>query len=528
MAKTGMTVGLINALMDPADPAVITEAVEGWLDDHPEATTTVEDGSITKAKLDSNLAGAIDDVSELKTAIDNAESNINNHFPYSRAFRWVLGSLSSDGRALVSTTRIRTASYTTFKAGTHFKLLSDSVKYRIYFYTTPNEADNVVDSMSGYWHTEEYTIDATHASYYAKILLAYADDAVIADVDTLSKLISVVVPASGTDIDAAIGIVTKNGFVITDKTDTLNANTEFVLANHVDNRMNGILDLWAEFETFDSVTVGHGLGAYGGYVVVDSVNATVYYDGTAYKTYKHGLTITDFIEIHVAQTINAAVNFVITTANGNWSSSESANQWHGCKGEIVAKATMAMQNVRFSATFPDFVKDCIIFGDSYATPGDNGKWPFHVLTTYKASNFALVGYGGASSANEILSFRNIVANNRPLWLGWFIGMNDPDSSTGVDATWKQYVDEVIDTCTRYGITPVLATIPCTPTQRNDYKNAYVRNSGYPYVDFAKAVDGEAVGATWYAGMLSSDNVHPTQLGAKALACRLIADMPQVI
>lgn len=69
MAKTGMTVGLINALMDPADPAVITEAVEGWLDDHPEATTTVEDGSITKAKLDSNLAGAIDDVGDLKTAI---------------------------------------------------------------------------------------------------------------------------------------------------------------------------------------------------------------------------------------------------------------------------------------------------------------------------------------------------------------------------------------------------------------------------------------------------------------------------
>lgn len=71
MAKTGMTVGLINALTDPVDPAVITEAVEGWLDDHPEATTTVEDGSITKAKLDSNLAGAIDDVGDLKTEIDD-------------------------------------------------------------------------------------------------------------------------------------------------------------------------------------------------------------------------------------------------------------------------------------------------------------------------------------------------------------------------------------------------------------------------------------------------------------------------
>lgn len=78
MADTGMVVGLIKALGGTPDPAVITEAVNDWLDDHPEATTTVEDGSITKAKLDSNLAGAIDDVGELKTAIDAVENAIDD------------------------------------------------------------------------------------------------------------------------------------------------------------------------------------------------------------------------------------------------------------------------------------------------------------------------------------------------------------------------------------------------------------------------------------------------------------------
>ena len=62
---------LVQSLGGSADPAVIEAAVNDWLDAHPEATTTVEDGSITKAKLDSNLAGAIDDVSELKTQIDD-------------------------------------------------------------------------------------------------------------------------------------------------------------------------------------------------------------------------------------------------------------------------------------------------------------------------------------------------------------------------------------------------------------------------------------------------------------------------
>ena len=37
------------------DPQDIADAVDEWLDEHPEATTTVEDGSITKAKLNSDL-----------------------------------------------------------------------------------------------------------------------------------------------------------------------------------------------------------------------------------------------------------------------------------------------------------------------------------------------------------------------------------------------------------------------------------------------------------------------------------------
>ena len=73
MADTGMVVGLIKALVGTPDPAVITEAVNDWLDDHPEATTTVEDGAITEAKLDNNLKGVVADVGDLKTAIGYLE-----------------------------------------------------------------------------------------------------------------------------------------------------------------------------------------------------------------------------------------------------------------------------------------------------------------------------------------------------------------------------------------------------------------------------------------------------------------------
>lgn len=74
----GSTLGAAFALMKKNKPtdAQVESAVSDWLDDHPEATTTVQDGSITKAKLDENLQGTVDDVSDLKSAIALQEETI--------------------------------------------------------------------------------------------------------------------------------------------------------------------------------------------------------------------------------------------------------------------------------------------------------------------------------------------------------------------------------------------------------------------------------------------------------------------
>ena len=48
-------------------------AVTDWLDDHPDATTTVEDGAITRAKLNSDLQEKTDAVPALKSAIDDTD-----------------------------------------------------------------------------------------------------------------------------------------------------------------------------------------------------------------------------------------------------------------------------------------------------------------------------------------------------------------------------------------------------------------------------------------------------------------------
>lgn len=67
MAELGTVVALIKS-MSGADPAVIEEAVADWLAAHPEATTTVQDGSITEAKLAQDVLADLAEVEELKEA----------------------------------------------------------------------------------------------------------------------------------------------------------------------------------------------------------------------------------------------------------------------------------------------------------------------------------------------------------------------------------------------------------------------------------------------------------------------------
>lgn len=53
--KIGLTIALANALAKGPTNTQVTDAVDTWLEDHPDATTTVEDGAITNAKLASSF-----------------------------------------------------------------------------------------------------------------------------------------------------------------------------------------------------------------------------------------------------------------------------------------------------------------------------------------------------------------------------------------------------------------------------------------------------------------------------------------
>ena len=77
MSDTGKIVALVKALAPVADQETVDSAVETYLDNHPEATTTVQDGAITEAKLASALAQKVNQVTTLSDEIDALNTTVN-------------------------------------------------------------------------------------------------------------------------------------------------------------------------------------------------------------------------------------------------------------------------------------------------------------------------------------------------------------------------------------------------------------------------------------------------------------------
>ena len=91
-----------------SDPEAIKEAVEDWLDAHPEATTTVADGSITKAKLFADLIAEIDgkadetDLNDLKSDFNNTVETVITSTNILNTENYSIGAIGSNGELMTN------------------------------------------------------------------------------------------------------------------------------------------------------------------------------------------------------------------------------------------------------------------------------------------------------------------------------------------------------------------------------------------------------------------------------------------
>ena len=275
------------------------------------------------------------------------------------------------------------------------------------------------------------------------------------------------------------------------------------------------------------VEFGKGKGIdYGGYVKVDPTNVSIYFgkDTETSYVYPHGLTFIDYIDIRISVAYDAKVSITVTTNGGSYI--KDGLLWSGVqRGAFFAKCTEAT-HAKFAYSANCWSADNHVYGDSYLSANGDNRWT-HYLMQKGATNVLLNAYSGRKSEEAFSIFKDVMQYcDKPDRIIWCLGMNDGDNGA-VNENWKMCVEQLMSICKDEGIELILATIPNASNVDNTYKNAYVRESGYRYIDFAAAV-GASHDAIWYNNMLSNDGIHPDVQGAVAMYSQAVIDVPELL
>lgn len=316
---------------------------------------------------------------------------------------------------------------------------------------------------------------------------------------------------------------------ITANTDNLSANTIIELTNapRFINKKHGVTAR-VKFDSFTSLTVGKGYQKYcGKWIVIDATNITPheYVNSETTKTpIAHGLTISDYLQISMFVDDYGLCQISINTTSGTFTTSiDYGYEWNY---EPFIFGVQSMTDIKLSYSCDDIRCPLWVFGDSYM--GFGKARVAGQLNNLGYTNFCINAIAGARSVDtgtpnkssyEDLQKMLVIAT--PKFIIWADGMN------GGDAPNIEFLPTLIELCEEKGIELILYMPPSVPTINHTSLNNYIASTGKRYVNGNDAVGATSEGV-WYTGYLSDDNVHPTELGAKAIALRFLSDAPELL
>lgn len=277
-----------------------------------------------------------------------------------------------------------------------------------------------------------------------------------------------------------------------------------------------------EFSSFVEIIIGKGYQSYLGmyFRVTPTELIKCNYNASESQTsIAHGLNISSFINIGISSSPEGTVQIILQTLGGLFSTTYTG-QWYVNGKTFLLPSGMSVSNVKLGVNYGYLKNKTWMFGDSYLGMSPE-RMPYY-LHEYGYFNFMLDSLGGASSQYAYNDLIRCFMGGIPVYLLWFLGMNDSFDS------WKKYFYLISRDCKQKGINLVVSTIPSVPSRLHSDINSVVRNSGVRYVDLSSAVCVDESTGEWYSGYLSSDNIHPTELGAKALFSKLLIDFPEIM
>lgn len=362
-------------------------------------------------------------------------------------------------------------------------------------YEVPNDVDYVIITFGGSIETAQLEIDriTTYATYFNKELPILNKEVKTNVFDSYNKKLTIATLDQAKDFDV------------------------------VYNRKNFIINFYGKVTgTFYGLRIGQGLNQYSGYNIHITPTGVSYQSGTTDNGYvNHHLTIKDYIFINLEIDNDFKSHLTINTNGGTFTRIE---DWYGDNKNIfvIPDTNTNITNAQLNYNAKDSKKFIWYFGDSYISGGD-ARIPYYLNELDYLDNIMLDGFSGANAGDVRPDVNELVTSGYiPKYIIWALGMNNGDSGA-INSSWLAQFSLLRNLCDLNGITLIPCTIPNTPEVDNRYKNQYIKNCGLRYIDLASAVNTSENANTWYEGLLSNDDVHPTEEGAKCLTSKLIND-----
>lgn len=310
------------------------------------------------------------------------------------------------------------------------------------------------------------------------------------------------------------------------KTSSIINSGENINIEASNSKQNNTIGFFCNIDSdFESIRISHGITAThsrSSFVVIDNTNVTLYSDkNTIVATYPHGLTLSGFIACSIMVGNKYKANIALCTSDGYFNQKDI--DWNGCTETVKAESISGtLTNAKLSWYVSDYNHKTWCYGDSYFD-----FWIPYIKNYLGLYGYMQDSYSGRTSSNALASFKLAIKKATPQNILWCMGMNDADSDTEINTSWKNTYDELSAICDDKGINLILVTIPNTPERNHTFKNDFIKTSDRRYVDIAHVLGADSYPSSWYDGLISDDNTHPGSIATRIIANEMIIGCPEI-
>ena len=290
----------------------------------------------------------------------------------------------------------------------------------------------------------------------------------------------------------------------------------------------------------NGIRIGRGYNVYSScYFTITSTTISLYrWESSAYITLyeevEHNLVLEDYINIIISERGDKAL-FIVQTLKGIFTHEFKYRDFNGSPTVISLGAELT--DCKLNVTNKSIKSPVWMFGDSYYGTASPLRQLYY-LKNWNMLNCLVQGFGGQGFTSAYQDLQRCLQYGMPKYIVWSLGMNDNNNAVVEDITttdWYKTFEKIKGFCEINNIVFIATTIPevrSASYKNKDNMSKVIRDSGARYIDVAKAVGSNSQGQ-WYGNgtdydYQSTDDVHPSQYGASAIATQFLIDFPEIM